>query len=111
MKGNYLGEFEEVILLNVGILKDEAYTVKLQEALKKNSDRKATLSAIHTALHRLEEKGLLDSFFGDSTKERGGKRKRIFQLTQAGEVALIANRDARQSLWDKMPKLGIETSG
>ena len=110
MKGNYLGEFEEVILLTVGILKSEAYTVRLQEALLEHSERKATLSAIHTVLHRMEKKGFLESHFGAASPERGGKRKRVFVLTSLGQQALVTTRDARQSLWSKMPALGIETA-
>lgn len=111
MKGNYLGEFEEVVLLTVGILNDKAYTVKLQEALLDHSNRKATISAIHTVLHRMEEKGFLESSFGEATPERGGKRKRVFRLTQLGQRVLINTRDARQSLWKKMPSLTVELSG
>ncbi|MFY0651003.1 MAG: PadR family transcriptional regulator [Cyclobacteriaceae bacterium] len=111
MKGNYLGEFEEVILLTVGILEEEAYTVKLQEALLENSNRKATLSAIHTVLHRMEKKGFLESQFGEASPERGGKRKRVFRLTQLGQNILVRTRDARQSLWSKMPELGVELKG
>jgi PadR family transcriptional regulator, regulatory protein PadR len=104
MKGNNLGELEEVVLLVVGVLFDEAYGVAIQEELLSRCDRKATLSTIHVALHRLEEKGFLESRFDGATNERGGRRKLLFRVTKSGQKALGNSRDMRNELWKAIPK-------
>lgn len=99
MKGNHLGEFEELVLLSVGMLYDEAYGVRVQEALAQEAGREASISAVHATLYRLEKKGLLRSEMGDPTPERGGRRKRLFRVTGAGEQALRETRALRDKLW------------
>ena len=105
MKGTYLGEFEELVLLTVGVLSDNAYGVSVKNEVENQSGRKATLSAIHAVLNRLQEKGLLDSTFGAATNERGGKRKRLFKMTNLGKDALKSSRSLRDQLWDQIPKI------
>ncbi|MGE4016932.1 MAG: PadR family transcriptional regulator [Cyclobacteriaceae bacterium] len=104
MKGTNLGEFEELILLTVGVLFDEAYGVSIQEELRTRCDRDASLSTIHVALHRLEEKGYLESRFDGATNERGGRRKLLFRVTKSGQRALAYARDMRNELWRSVPK-------
>ena len=104
MKGSNLGEFEELVLLSVGILFDNAYGVTIQQELLNRCSRKATLSTIHVALHRLEEKGFLDSRFDGATNERGGRRKLLFRVTKAGKVALQNSIEVRNSMWQAIPK-------
>ena len=84
MKGTYLGEFEEIVLLAVGILRDNAYGVSIRQEIEDQTQRNVNIGAVHTALHRLEEKGYLTSQFGEAEEVRGGKRKRLFTLTAAG---------------------------
>lgn len=108
MKGTYLGEFEEIVLLAIGILDGNAYGVSVQKELDDQLGRKVTLSALHTAMHRLEKKGFLDSRLGDATKERGGKRKRLFTVTALGRDALGNSRSTREKLWQSMPALSIQ---
>lgn len=103
MKGTYLGEFEEIVLLAIGILEGEGYGVVIQKTIRDHLGRNATLSAIHTVMHRLEKKGLLTSRLGDATQERGGKRKRLFELTNLGFSALEMSRESRGVLWNLMP--------
>lgn len=104
MKGTNLGELEEIVLLIVGILFDEAYGVAIQEEMERRCHRKATLSTIHVALHRLEEKGYLESRLDGATNERGGRRKLIFRVTRSGQKALANARDMRNELWSAIPK-------
>ena len=104
MKGSYLGEFEELVLLTVGILNSDAYGLSVQEEIRKQAGRKATLSAVHAVLNRLEEKGFLESEFGSASPERGGKRKRIFKITNMGKETLQASRELRDQLWDQIPR-------
>lgn len=104
MKGTNLGELEELVLLVVGVLFDEAYGVAIQEELLNRCERKATLSTIHVALHRLEEKGFLESRLDGATNERGGRRKLLFRVTKSGQKALAHAREMRNELWKAIPK-------
>lgn len=104
MKGSNLGELEEIVLLVVGILYDEAYGVVIQEEMAQRCERQATLSTIHVALHRLEEKGYLESRLDGATNERGGRRKLLFRVTKSGQKALAASRELRNELWRAIPK-------
>lgn len=107
MKRNNLGELEEVVLLVVGVCFDEAYGVVIQEELLDRCNRKATLSTIHMALHRLEEKGYLDSRLDGATNERGGRRKLLFRVTKSGQKALARARELRNELWEAVPKIAF----
>jgi PadR family transcriptional regulator, regulatory protein PadR len=98
-----LGEFEEVILLLVGILGDEAYAFKLAEEFESQTNRAVSIGAVHSTLTRLEEKGFLKSEMGESTAERGGRRKRIYTITAYGRKTLQASRDFKVSLWNQFP--------
>jgi PadR family transcriptional regulator PadR len=104
MKGTNLGELEELVLLVVGVLFDDAYGVAIQEELLQRCDRKATISTIHVALHRLEEKGFLESRLDGATNERGGRRKLLFRVTRSGQKALAHAREMRNELWKAIPK-------
>ena len=103
MKGTHLGEFEELVLLVVGILAGEAYGVSIAEEVEKQTGRSVSLSPVHSALYRLEEKGYVESELGGATKTRGGRRKRIYQLTTAGRAALEETRMIRNRLWNMLP--------
>lgn len=103
MKETRLGEFEEVILLLVGILGEEAYAFKIADEFEAQTDRTVSIGAVHSTLTRLEDKGFLKSEMGASTAERGGRRKRIYTITAYGKRALEAARDFRVSLWSQYP--------
>lgn len=98
-----LGEFEEVILLLVGILGEEAYAFKIAEEFESQTKRSVSIGAVHSTLSRLEDKGFLNSKMGKSTAERGGRRKRIYTITAYGKRALADARDFRVSLWSQYP--------
>lgn len=108
MKRSSIGEFEETVLLMVLILQEEAYMISLQRELKEQANRSITMGALHTTLSRLEKKGLLSSAMGEPTKERGGRRKRIYQVTVAGKGELNTIREMRQSLWDRVPQFALK---
>ncbi|MEQ9266431.1 MAG: helix-turn-helix transcriptional regulator [Balneolaceae bacterium] len=99
MSTQKLGEFEELVLLAIGGLKDEAYTVSIQQLLEKHSGRVISMGALYTSLERLTKKGLLTSAMTEPTPERGGKSKRVYKVTYAGEVALRDTRAVRDQLW------------
>lgn len=108
MKRTTIGEFEETVLLMVLILQEEAYMISLQRELKSQANRTITMGALHTTLARLEKKGMLTSEMGSPTNERGGRRKRIYQVTAAGKGELHTIREMRQSLWDRVPQFALE---
>ena len=99
-----LGEFEEVVLLVVAILNGEAYSVSIITEIDARLNRNVSLGAIQTVLKRLEHKGLLQSAFGNATNERGGKRKRLYEITADGQQLLDRTRAQRNSLWDALPR-------
>lgn len=101
MKGERLGEFEELVLLAAyGLDEDrDAYGVTIQQRLEELIDRSASLGAVYSALDRLERKGCLTSHIGGATTNRGGRRKRLFEITEAGVDALEAMRHDREEMW------------
>jgi len=103
MKRYHLGEFEEIVLLWVSIQNEEAYGLSVTQAIKEQMNRPVTMSSVHTALYRLEDKGFVKSDLGGASASRGGRRKRIFSITNSGKEALLSARDARTKLWDMMP--------
>jgi PadR family transcriptional regulator PadR len=98
-----LGEFEEVVLLLVGILKEDAYAFKLAGEFESQTGRSVSIGAVHSTLDRLEGKGFLTSEMGNATAERGGRRKRIFTITALGKRVLRESMDFKVSLWKQYP--------
>jgi PadR family transcriptional regulator PadR len=105
MKGTNLGEFEELVLLTVGILNDEAYSIAIAREIKRVTKRNVNFVVVHSALNRLEEKGYVDSKLGGATKERGGRSKRLFSISAAGKKALLRTKEQRDELWSMIPKV------
>ena len=101
----YLGEFEELILTMVLILDDNAYGNTIVKAIKEHQGRQLNLSSVHITLYRLEDKGLLSSHMAGATQQRGGRKKRYFQITNAGKLLLQEMKDARMNLWKLSPLL------
>lgn len=95
-----LGEFEELVLLAVCGLTQGAYALAIQQRLEDKARRRATLGGIYRTLNRLEKKGYVRSWMGEITPVRGGKRKRLYEVTGAGTAAAIAARAAREGLWE-----------
>jgi DNA-binding PadR family transcriptional regulator len=107
MAKEYLGEFEELILTMVGVLQDDAYGAAIAEEIEARLKREVNLSAVHVTLYRLEDKGYIKSKLGGATKERGGRRKRIYTITSAGLAMLRTMKEARMDLWKLIPQLKI----
>lgn len=99
MKGDRLGEFEELSLLSVCALGDTAYGVAVQAHIEELAGRPVSMGAVYSALDRLERKRLLRSTLGEPTRERGGKRKRLYQVTKSGHEVLREVRRVREALW------------
>jgi DNA-binding PadR family transcriptional regulator len=105
MSKEYLGEFEELILTLVAALQDDAYGAAIAEEIETKLKREVNLSAVHVTLYRLEDKGHIKSSMGGGTKERGGRRKRIYTITSAGMAMLRAMKESRIELWKMVPQL------
>ncbi len=109
MKKAYLGEFEELILTIVMILKEDAYGNTIVKAIKEHQDRDVNLSAVHITLYRLEDKGFLESYMGGATKERGGRKKRFFQVTNSGIAILREMKESKTKLWSLTSQLSFSS--
>lgn len=104
--GKYaIGEFEEIVMLTVAVLYDEAYGISIKNEIEERVGRKVSVGAMRTALSRLEQKGFLESNLGEATAVRGGKRKRYYKVTPYGQKALVHSKEVRQQLWDAIPKI------
>jgi len=110
MKGIHLGELEELILLTIAMLDDDAYGVSVQERLYQCASRQVNISAVHTVMHRMEKKGLVRSKFGPSLAIRGGRRKRLFSLTPSGLKALQEIRMVRNRMYENLPGFDFKIS-
>ena len=109
MSKDYLGEFEELVLTMVGVLQDDAYGNAIVQEIRDRIGRESTLSAVHVTLYRLEDKGYVKSRMGGATNSRGGRRKRIFTITNAGLATLRSMKEARTDLWKLVPQLKFDT--
>ena len=105
MGKDYLGEFEELVLTMVGILQEEAYGNAIVTEIRERVGREVNLSAVHVTLYRLEDKGYVKSSMGGATNARGGRRKRIFKVTNAGLAMLRALKESRMDMWKLIPQL------
>ena len=105
MSKTYLGEFEELVLTMVALLGEEAYGNQVVNEINDRLNRQVNLSAVHITLYRLEDKGFLKSDMKGATAQRGGRRKRYFQITNSGLALLQEMKTQRESLWKWMPQL------
>ncbi len=107
MAQHSLGEFEELVLLMVAALHDEAYGVSILEGLEKELDKSINISAVHVVLKRMEEKDYVRSRFGGITEERGGRRKKYYVITALGKKVLDAQFALRTSIYNRIPKISF----
>jgi DNA-binding PadR family transcriptional regulator len=101
----YLGELEQIVLLAVLRLSDEAYAVPILEQIQKQTGRKVARGALYTALDRLEAKGCLRSRLGDPLAERGGRARRYFTVTPSAVRALKESRLSLMRLWNGLESI------
>jgi PadR family transcriptional regulator PadR len=107
MKQQTLGEFEELVLLMVAALHNEAYGVIILENLEEKQKKKINISAVHVALKRLEDKGFVKSRFGGITEDRGGRRKKFYVITALGKKMLDHQYALRTSIYNQIPKISF----
>ena len=108
MKGTYLGEFEELVLLVVAAQNQDAYGISVMEEIKSEIGRSVNISAVHSSLRRIETKGFVKSEMGGATSERGGRRKRYFRITQGGLAVLNLIKEQRNQLWNRVPDFSLQ---
>jgi DNA-binding PadR family transcriptional regulator len=105
---DYLGEFEQVVLLAVLRAGEDAYAVTIREEIARRTGRNVSRGALYITLERLEEKGYLRSRLGGATPERGGRPKRFYRVQPSGVTALEASREALERMWRGVPKFKIQ---
>ncbi|MEM9326643.1 MAG: helix-turn-helix transcriptional regulator [Bacteroidota bacterium] len=110
MGKHQLGEFEEVVMLTVGVLHGNAYGVSIKNEIESRLQRKVSVGALQSALKRLEDKGFLSAKDGESSAERRGRPKRFYRLTAMGAKAINDVRDARNSLYNDIPRVAWEVN-
>lgn len=108
MKKYQLGEFEEIVILTIGILYKEAYGVAIKNEIETRLSRQVSMGAMHSALVRLEDKGYIKSFTGEETNERMGRPRRYFQITALGKKAMEYSKVTRNELWKAIPKVALD---
>ena len=96
----HLGEFEQIVLLAVLRLGEDAYGVPIRSEIERRTGRSLTVGALYRTLDRLENKGYVNSWFSDPTPERGGRSKRHFRVRPLGLRTLRASRDALTAMWE-----------
>ncbi|MEQ9398442.1 MAG: helix-turn-helix transcriptional regulator [Longimicrobiales bacterium] len=99
-KGDFLGEFEQVVLLAVAHLDGAGYGVSIRKEIERRTDRDVSVGSVYATLTRLEEKGLTSSHEGDPTPRRGGRARRHYRIEPAGVRALQASRGMLDAMWD-----------
>ena len=107
MKKYPLGEFEEIVILTIGVLYKKAYGVSIKKEIEARLSRKVSMGALHTALVRLEEKGYVNAYEGEATRERAGRPKKYFQITALGKKAIEYSKNTRDELWRDIPELAL----
>ena len=93
-----IGSFEEIVLLSVGALGDEAYGAAVKGLMETQLGSSPSVGALHSALYRLEEKGFCTAYEGGINSKRGGRRKKYYQLTSSGRKALEEAQAIRKKL-------------
>ena len=109
-KGQFLGEFEQIVLLAVARLRGEGYGAIIREEVERRAGRRVTVGALYSTLDRLEAKGLIGIREGPASPERGGRRKRFVTLRPSGAKALEASRLMLQRMWEGIELGGRESS-
>ncbi|MFC1555887.1 PadR family transcriptional regulator [candidate division KSB1 bacterium] len=99
---------EEVVLLAIWTLQNDAYSIQIQKQLHEATGKKWSLGTIFGPLERLEKRKLVTSYLSDSTPERGGRHKRIYQLTDEGKKILVEIRNMSISMWKNIPELSLK---
>ncbi len=105
-----LSRSEEIVLLSIWKLQDNAYGITIREEIYKSTGQKWAIGAIYPPLHRLEKKGMVKTIKGEPMPERGGRSKVYYEVTDDGRKALAEIKRVSESIWRGVPSLGFKTS-
>lgn len=100
-----LSRQEEIMLLTIWRLEENAYGVTIREHISKITGKYWSIGAIYVPLDRMLDKGYIESYYKKDYNKKGGRRKRYYQITEAGMSALAEVRDLQKSLWKGFPEL------
>jgi len=107
-KSNFLGELDELVLLTTAVLHDEgAYGFSVVQEIEEKTGRRVSLSAVHTVLYRLQDRGLVQSELGGASNSRGGRRKRLFYVSQMGKQTIAKIKHQRDKYWQELGDLSF----
>ena len=95
-----LSSHDEILLLAILNLKNDAYGVTIRREVSRSTGKNWSIGAIYDPLYRLEQRGLVESVLTDPTRERGGRSKRLFTVTEKGMEELAAHKKVRDDLWE-----------
>ena len=99
MTHHALGEFEQLVLLAIVHLRNDAYGIHIVDEIERRTEREVSRAAVYVTLRRLEDKGLVSSWLGESTAERGGKPRRYVRIEPNGLHALKESRKVTEQMW------------
>ncbi len=99
-RGEFLGEFEQILLLALVRLEKQAYGMAIRDEIEARTGREVSIGSVYSALDRMERTGFVASRLGDPTSARGGRAKRFYKLERPGVVALHRSRAVLSSLWE-----------
>ncbi len=103
-----LTKFEEILLVTIWRLKNQAYGVQIRQLVSKVTQKSFTFGNLYSVLGQLQRKGYVSRSYGEPTPERGGKRKIIFSITKTGLEALRSARELNESLWEGISELALD---
>ena len=110
-KDKFLGEFEQMAMLALVRLGSDAYGAAIRQLLAEQVDRNVAIGALYSTLERLERKGMVTSWLGEATAQRGGRAKRYFKVTAQGHNALKRARNAMDTLWQGVSIRNLDLQG
>ena len=100
---------EELVLVAVWRLQDDAYCVPIREHLIQVTGKKWSFGSVYDALDRLEKKNYLTSYLSEPSNTRGGRSKRIYKHSKSGLKAMIEIKEVQETAWHGISKLAIES--
>ena len=107
MSQDYLGEFEQMVMLSIMRLESGAYGLAIKDELEAVAGRSPSSGGLYTTLDRMEKKGLVESYPGEVSEERGGRPRRYLRVTGNGKTLLSQSRNTLMALWDGLEE-GLE---
>ena len=98
---------EELLLLAICNLKENAYGVEILKYVSEKTGSEWSIGSIYVPLDRLARLGYVETYLGEPTAKRGGKKKRYFRMTQLGIKTLLENKRVQDDLWSDMPDFAV----